>query len=816
MKFRRNFTLKTLSPTKRNLLSVLASLFDPLGIISPVIVSAKILFQEVCKDKVDWDENFTEELLHKWEGWYRDLIETKEITIPRCIYQHRAEDVLECTLHGFGDASKKAYCAVVYFVYRTNVGVYVRLLTSKARVAPLKATSIPRLELMSARLLAQIMKSVKASLENQVRIDSTKFWLDSMTAIYWIMNRGEWKQFVHHLVNEILKLTNKGDWGHCPGVENPADIGSRGVIASQLKENKLWWVGPDWLTKSKEEWPKFEATGKTKTVVEEERKSVVMVVEVTEQYSISRVIDLKDYGTAERLFRVTAWVLRFGFNVRAKARGIDRQSGELTVNELVEAESIWIKEAQAGLKVDRKYTQLSNSLGLIEEEGILRCKRRLHNSELEFNTKHPIIIPKDHRLTESIVQKCHREVHHCGVRATLGRLRTKYWVVKGRQMVKRILGRCITCKRLEGKAYSVAQTADLPGFRVREAAPFSNVGIDFAGPLFVKCCSKCPSKVYIALFSCCVTRAIHLELVRDLSAETFLCCLRRFAARRGMPSLIVSDNAKTFKAAERAVRRLFNQPKVKAELQTKRVTWRFNLERAPWWGGFFERMVRSVKRCLRKVLGNAKLTVDELTTVLVEIEGTLNARPLTDEYEECEGEVLTPSHLIYGRAINFIPQREVVREERSCGERFKYITLKLQHFWKRWQSEYLTGLREFHKCKSGNARKSVKKGDVVTVYGEGEKRGNWKLAKVEELIIGKDKEVRGAKVRVAGKGRPVYLKRPVQKLYPLEIQARPGGEGREGNSPSAESEGSLHGLNERPRRAAAVISKAKTRAMLDS
>jgi hypothetical protein len=140
---------KTLSPTKRNLLTVLASLFDPLGIVSPVIVCAKILFQEVCKDKVDWDENFTEELLHKWEGWYRDLIEIKEITTPRCIYQHRA-DVLECTLHGFGDASKKAYYAVVYFVYRSNVGVYVRLLTSKARVAPLKTISIPRLELIES------------------------------------------------------------------------------------------------------------------------------------------------------------------------------------------------------------------------------------------------------------------------------------------------------------------------------------------------------------------------------------------------------------------------------------------------------------------------------------------------------------------------------------------------------------------------------------------------------------------------------------------------------------------------------------------
>ncbi|XP_028416058.1 uncharacterized protein LOC114539642 [Dendronephthya gigantea] len=679
---------ETLSPTKRNLLSILASLFDPLGIISPLIVSAKILFQEVCNSKTGWDDSFKEEPLRKWEIWYRDLIETKEITIPRCIYQSSGR------------------------------GSYVRMLTSKVRVAPLKTTSIPRLELMSARLLAQLLKSVKDSLENQVSIDNTKLWLDSMTALYWIMNNGEWKQFVRHRVNEILKLTNKEDWGHCPGVENPADIGSRGVVASQLKDNKLWWVGPDWLIRSKEEWPKFEAAAKTSTVLEEERKSSVMVVASSKELaSISKVINLEDYGTAERLFRVTAWVLRFGFNARAKSKGMEKRCGELTVEELDEAENRWIKQAQAELKEAKKYAQISNSLGLMEEGGIIRCKGRLRNSELEYNTKHPIIIPKDNRLTELIVRKCHSEVHHCGVRATLGRLRTKYWVVKGRQMVKRVIGKCVTCKKLEGRAYGGRQMADLPGFRVKEAAPFSNVGVDFAGPLFVRCCTKASKKAYIALFSCCVTRAIHLELVRDLSAETFLCCMRRFAARRGMPSLIVSDNAKTFKAAERAVKKLFNQPKVKAELLTKRVTWRFNLERSPWWGG--------------------------------------------------------------------------------------------------WQSEYLIGLREFHRSGNRKAR-SLKEGEVVVVYGEGEKRGKWKLGKVEQLILGNDSEVRGAKLRIAGKGKPVYLKRPVQKLYPLEIQARPGGNGTEGNSPSGEAEGSLHDLHERPRRAAAEISKAKTRVMLDS
>ena len=201
-------------------------------------------------------------------------------------------------------------------------------------------------------------------------------------------------------------------------------------------------------------------------------------------------------------------------------------------------------------------------------------------------------------------------------------------------------------------------------------------------------------------------------------------------------------------------------------------------------------------------------------SILVEAEATLNARALTEEYEEFEGEVLTPSHLIYGRAINFIPERQGAKQEGTCRQRYRYITLVLQHYWKRWQAEYLMGLREFHKCKTGNVRKVLKKGDVVTMYGEGEKRGNSKVAIVEELIVGTDKEVGGAKVKVAGKGKPVYLKRPIQKLYPLEVQAQPGGNGEERETHVANSEGALH---DRARRAAAVInSKAKTKAMLDS
>ena len=357
------------------------------------------------------------------------------------------------------------------------------------------------------------MKSVKEAFENQACVGSTYNWLDSMTALYWIKNTGEWKQFVSHRVNEVLKLTTRGEWGHCPGKENPADIGSRGELGTQLTSNKLWWVGPEWLKKPKEEWPKFEDVSKSQKVVEEERKSATMIVQVERQSSPERVIDLEKFSNLEKLFRVTAWVLRFVRNLRTGKEDADKHFGELTVHEVVESERIWIEEAQAKLTAEEKYAQFSVSLRLKEEEGILRCQGRLKNSDLEFDNRYPIILPKDHRLTELIVRKCHEEVHHSGVRATLCRLRTKYSVVRGRQMVKRIVGKCVTCKRLEGKSYGRASQADLPEFRVRQAAPFSQVGIDFAGPIFVKQDQggNCSSKVYIALFSCCVTRAIHLE-----------------------------------------------------------------------------------------------------------------------------------------------------------------------------------------------------------------------------------------------------------------------------------------------------------------
>lgn len=761
--------------TKRKLLSLLAGLFDPLGIMSPVTVCMKILMQDLCKQGVNWDEELTGSFRKRWDVWISSLRRAGDISVDRHIFGGFV--VKECFLHGFADASKTAFCAVVYAVFNVDGCWKVSLLTSKSRVAPLKDLTIPRLELVSARVLAQLVETVKSALASQLSISGTYLWSDSLTVLYWLQNRGEWKQFVKHRVQEILKLTRVEDWRHCPGKVNPADLGSRGMQGDELKDSSLWWHGPQWLSGDESGWPGFSIE-RTQESEEEERRSAVMMVGVEEVKSIAEVINIEHYSDLSRLFRVSAWVLRFVNNLVAKTRGGVRNNGVLKRREIFQAEEEWIKVAQSELKGQPNFNQLVKRFDLIDCDGVLRCQGRLCHSDLDYEAIRPVILPKNHRLTELIVRECHSKVHHSGVRDTLAEVRSRFWIPKGRQLVKKILNKCVVCRRWEGKACSAPAPASLPAFRVRQAEPFSRTGVDFAGPLLVKAGNGKFRKEYVSLFTCCVTRAVHLDLVQGMQAPVFRRCLRRFTARRGLPDLMVSDNAKTFKATERALKELFDHPEIQAELEKKRIEWRFNLERAPWWGGFFERMVGCMKRCIRKTLGSAKLTHDELLTVLTEVEATLNSRPLTYSYQEAGEEVLTPSHLLYGRRLISMPDDIVEPPDARAVDhnaRFRYLSTRLQHFWKRWRREYLTDLREYHKGKITGEERLVDTGDVVVVYDEGHKRGKWKTGVVEDLVVGTDGVVRGARVRVIVRGKPKHLNRPVQLLYPIEVKSEPEG-----------------------------------------
>ena len=806
------------SITKRSILRQIARLFDPLGLVSPITVQAKALFQELCIEKLGWDEKLPEAKKEQWHRWVSDLKVVDKITIPRCLYEEKNEEIKSCYLHGFGDASKKAYCAMIYLVYETSEGYHSRLICSKTRVAPLKDLSIPRLELMSARILATLMDTVRNALSSQVRIDGVKYWLDSKTALYWIYNNGEWRQFVQHRVNEILKLSNKEDWGHCPGVQNPADLGSRGVTAATLSNSSLWWEGPEWLIKGKELWADDFELQETQDISAERKKTAVLATIAMQETGIHKVMDISRFSTLNRLLRVTAIVMRFIRNLKSKVKREEIKTGKINVQEIQNAEKSWIIGAQQTLRNSANFPKTSIELGIFEEGEILKCRGRLEHADLEPGARYPIILPRDHRLTILIVLDCHCRVLHDGFKSTLAELRSKFWITKG--YVKKLVNKCVTCKKLQGKHFDAPTTAPLPEFRVSEAAPFSRIGIDFAGPLYVKDKSNVMQKHYIALFTCCVTRAIHLELVEDLSTSTFIRSFRRFTARRGTPSLINSDNAKTFKAAKKFLDKLFVDQQFLTFLHSRRIVWKFNLALSPWQGGHFERLVGSVKRTLRKVLGNAKLRHDEIHTVLVEIEGILNSRPLTYSYDEVGFDVLTPFHLMYGRRLSqltdFVDTGEQEEESSTLmNKRFLYLVKKLDHFWKRWRGEYLIDLRESHRCRSEETS-DAKVGDVVLIHEDNVKRNQWKMGLIDDLIQGKDGQIRGAKVRIISRGKPDFIDRPLQKLFPLEVC-----DGTERNVDRGERKKSEVNIEtERPRersaRAAAKDARWKSRIMLDS
>ena len=290
-------------------------------------------------------------------------------------------------------------------------------------------------------------------------------------------------------------------------------------------------------------------------------------------------------------------------------------------------------------------------------------------------------------------------------------------------------------------------------------------------------------KTYVSVYTCAVLRAVDLDTVPDLTAEAFIRNFRRFAARRGLPRELNSDNGKTFVSASMILRALFNSPAVRRHLAKRGVKWTFNLERAPGWGGYFERLVQSVKRCLKKILKNAKVISEELQTVLAEIEATLNSRPLTFVSSGEIEEPLTPYHLLCGRRLLAMPNQEEIEisqlNAKEARGRVALLERLKDHFWIRWRNEYLLELRNSHRLKMKDAEgQTVAVGDVVIIHEDGVHQGLWKLGRVECLIKSKDGLVRGAVVKstTSKKGNPTRLRRPLQRLYPLELEARSQGD----------------------------------------
>ena len=338
---------------------------------------------------------------------------------------------------------------------------------------------------------------------------------------------------------------------------------------------------------------------------------------------------------------------------------------------------------------------------------------------------------------------------------------------KLRSLVKKVIPNCNHCKRFRVKALPAPTKSLLPDFRAQLTDPFTHTGVDFAGPILYRESKNDPKKAYIALFTCSATRALHLRLCKDLSAEELKRALKEFVARRGTPRVMVSDNGKTFVATSKWLNKLKKNEELANYSATQRILWKFNLSRAPWWGGFFEGLIGIMKRCLAKIVGRSMLEFVELGEVLLDIDCTMNNRPLCYQGEEFENPVITPNVLNRGKPANMLGEcLESAVEDENLPRRMVFIAKSKEQLRKRWLKEYLYALEERNHKQNDRTAAIPAIGKVVLLREDVKDKAQWRLGRVAGSITGKDGTVRGLKIKL---GSGYIIERPLQLVCDLEI-----------------------------------------------
>ena len=458
-------------------------------------------------------------------------------------------------------------------------------------------------------------------------------WLDSTVALHWIRVNGEFKQFV---ANRVRKIREKDyiQWRHVPSQDNPADLGSRGGHVNNT--NRLWWEGPDWLT-AEENWP-------PEIVTSPSEESLAETIPVREIFNVAvpqpDTFDqlLKKWSLWKTL-RICAWISRFPRNAGKQCVSI---KGPLLTEEIKERETWWINRVQTRNQDSLEFKEDRARLNLKLTGGILTCHGRIQG---DF----PIYLPDNDLYTEKLVEHSHIETLHGGVSLTMAKVREIYWIPRLRRLAKRIIKRCFGCKRFQAVPCPNPQPGNLPKDRTEGDLPFQVVGVDYAGPIRYRSRRKKEAKAYIIVYACALTRALYLELTKTMSTEEFLATFKRFIARKGRPQKVYSDNAKTFAAGAKWLKLVMHDERFNDFLAKMSIQWQFNLSRAPWWGGQYERLIGVVKQALYKTIGNGFLSWSELEDVILDVEVTLNNRPLSYVEDDVQLPVLTPNSLQFCR-----------------------------------------------------------------------------------------------------------------------------------------------------------------------
>lgn len=758
--------------TKRIMLSAISQIYDPLGLLSPIVILAKILLQKLWLCKIGWDDPVPNDILISWQKFVDTLSYLDKIRIPRQVISSKMQYI---ELHIFTDASQNAYgaCAYVRMYSDNNNNVSVALLCAKSKVATVKPLTIPRLELCGALLGAKLYTKIINSL--RINFTNIYFWSDSTIVLGWLrMPPNALKTFVQNRVVQINELVGSLPWLHVGTKSNPADLVSRGVTLDALRTSDIWWQGPAFLHERR---CNFSYDSSCHNVNFNELPDVKLTTTLLVHQVNENKFPFERFSSFTRMKRVVAYMLRFIDNARIKIK-THRHNGPLQVDELnnsiikltqlSQSQSFPDLAISTKGNVTLKATRSVSGLNIfVDKNNIFRVGGRLENSlSFSYNKKHPILLCSKHIFTQLLFQHEHTRQLHAGPQLLLASIRENWWPLRGRNLARKVVRQCVRCTRLRGRTVSPLM-GNLPEERLEPGFPFIRCGVDYAGPVSVlsrKGRGAKHEKGYICLFVCFITRAIHLELVTTLSTQDYLLALKRFMSRRGKPAVIFSDNGKNFVGAMKELTQFLknNGDSIIEVLANDNIKIKFIPPYSPHFGGLWEAGVKSCKHHIRRVIGNANLTYEEFSTILAQIEAVLNSRPMYPlSTDPCDLLPLSPSLFLIGRPLTSPASPDLTTTASNRLSRYDRLEQMRQQFWQRWSKEYIAELQTRTKWKS--SKTELVPNTLVLIKEDNLPPLKWRMGRILHTFPGKDGLSRVADIKTA----TGTVRRAFSKICPL-------------------------------------------------
>ena len=779
--------------SRRQYYSQIQSLFDPIGLLAPVLLQAKILLRKTWEGEcanLKWDDPLPVSLRNDMLEFFESLFDLEKVSFPRSLWP--VQDVIgNPELVVFSDGSVQAFGAVVYVRWKISPDKWwPRLIMSKSKIAPKNRITIPRLELNGAVLAKRVKEFLVAEMD--VKFDNVYHLVDSSTVLGYVHKLdSKLKPYEGIRVSEIQTSGTFVEgrlqcWSWIEGDLNPADWATKPRSVLELDANSFWQRGPEFLTRDYAKWP-IKLDFKVERLDGELLpKSTHVVYLVSGDTANALETLLQNNSQVQKLFRIAAYLFKWK-RIRESVPGV------ITAEEIVQAKKFWVKFVQQdveeelrksvpnsdleGSKVSGKFRRLSP---FKDDEEIWRIGHRMREFvPFTADKKPPMFVPFGSRLTLLLMRQAH-QYKHSGIQETVSRFRLMgFWTTKATVLAKSVRSSCVICRILDKKPMHQSM-GGIPGDRLENPIAWGHVETDLFGPF--QCRSDVNKRSTIKVWGIVIidknSGATHCDIVMDYSAIETIKAFRRFASLRGWPIKVYSDPGSQLESSSGKLGSWWNDLKDQLSefAANTNFSWELSPANSPWRQGQSEVRIKTVKRLLTIAVTSVRLTPLELQTALYEAANLCNERPLgINKTPNADGSyaVLTPNCLIMGRSLAAVPDDAKLSDQIKASERYHLINQVTSDFWSRWASE-VTPEHVIRK-KWNESGRNLQQGDVVLVHDKSPLKGKYIMGMVDSVKMGPDSRVRSCTISYMSPrskdaenqytgGRRIVITRSIQRL----------------------------------------------------